>query len=73
MARTMTIEIPVLMGSNGKWMSNGEDPDWGLLADCIMDGGNDPSQSRKYVVRVTLEVPPDHVTVDANGADPVNT
>lgn len=57
MPRTMTINIPILIGSNGKWMTNGPDPDWGLLADCIMDDDKDPKQSKRYFVRVKIPVP----------------
>lgn len=66
-----TIEIPVLIGSDGTWMSNGPDPDWGLLADCIMTDGKDPPQSRKYTVRVTLELPPAINTADAESVETV--
>lgn len=59
MARTVTINIPILIGSNGKWMSNGPDPDWGLLADCIIDDDKDPAQSKRYIVRVAVPVPTD--------------
>jgi hypothetical protein len=57
MTRTITIDIPVLIGSNGRWMSSGPDPDWGLLADCIMDDDKDPAQSKRYIVRVKVPVP----------------
>lgn len=57
MTRTMTIDIPLLIGSNGKWCTMGPDPDWGLLADSIMDGRKDPAQSKRYMVRVKIPVP----------------
>ena len=57
MPKTLTIEIPLLVGSNGKWSTMGPDEDWGLMADCIMDGSEDPEQSRRYKVRVTVDLP----------------
>lgn len=47
-------------------MSNGPDPDWGLLADCIMDDNNeDPKQTRKVMVAATIPVPDDFELVEA--------
>lgn len=64
MARTITIEIPVLVGSNGKWCANGYSKmaehgvDWGLLADALEgDDGKYPGAEKRYVVRVTVLLP----------------
>jgi len=64
----MKIAIPLLMGSNGKWMSNGpeKDCDWGLMADCIMDDDKDPACVRRYMVHVTIDVPDAVTTVEAD-------
>lgn len=64
MPKTITVEIPVLVGSNGKWCANGYNKaaeqgiDWGLMADALEgDDRKYPSAERRYVVRATLLVP----------------
>ena len=70
MPKQIEINIPVLVGSNGKWNTMGPEPDWGIMADCIMDGNEDPKQVRKYMVRATVTVPDDFEIVvgDATAA-----
>lgn len=64
--RTVDVEIPVLVGSNGKWAANGytstkdDGADWGVMADSLEgDDGKYPNAERRYVVRATLIVPDD--------------
>lgn len=67
MSRKLTIKIPVIVGSNGKWCANGVDgcldPDWGFMAENL-DGSlpSDkepkwPAVERRYMVTATIEVP----------------
>ena len=62
--KTVTVEIPVLVGSNGKWCASGwntaveQGPDWGFMFDSLeSDDGSFPATERRYVVRATLIVP----------------
>ena len=66
MARQITVEIPLLVGSNGKWCANGytstekDGADWGFMVDSLEgDDGKYPSVERRYVVRATVLVPDD--------------
>lgn len=62
MSKTVTIEIPLLVGSNGKWCASGysstakDGADWSFMSDCL---GDDPSVERRYMVRATVTVPDD--------------
>lgn len=60
----LVIEIPVIVGSNGKWCANGytatakDGADWGFMADALEgDDGNYPNTEKRYVVRATVFVP----------------
>lgn len=64
MPKTITVEIPLIVGSNGMWCANGynanakDGVDWGFMADNLE--GNDgkyPAAERRYVVRATVLVP----------------
>lgn len=66
MAKTITVEIPLLVGSNGKWCANGyssteqNGADWGFMADSLQnDDMTFPSVERRYVVLATVLVPDD--------------
>lgn len=60
MTATVKCRIAVLVGSNGQVAAldvKGE-PDWGLLADCIMNPDNtDPDASNRYIVEVEVPLP----------------
>ena len=71
--KPLTIEIPVIVGSNGKWIAHGydcmrdpdEDVDWGFMSEHLDSSGpNDkdpiwPAAEKRFVVRATVYVPDD--------------
>ena len=66
MAKTITVEIPLIVGSNGKWCANGytstaeDGGDWSFMEESLQDeDGNFPAAQRRYVVRATVLVPDD--------------
>lgn len=72
MAKTITVEIPLLVGSNGKWCANGytstskDGADWGFMADSLLDDDDKyPAAERRYIVRATVIVPDEEPEVVA--------
>ena len=72
MPRTITVEIPVLVGSNGQWCANGytstekDGADWGFMQESLMDADDKyPGAERRYIVRATLLVPDEEPEVVA--------
>jgi hypothetical protein len=64
MAKEITINIPLIVGSNGKWCANGytstekDGVDWAFMADNLEDeSGNYPAAERRYMVTTVVVVP----------------
>lgn len=82
MPKAITIEIPVVVGSNGKWTAYGhdglrdpsKDADWGFMAenlDSSKPSDKDPiwpDAEARFVVRATVFVPDDEPAVVAGAA-----
>lgn len=73
MPKPITIEIPVVVGSNGKWSAMGhdgladprKDADWGFMAENLDSSSPRdkdpiwPAAEARFIVRATVYVPDD--------------
>lgn len=62
--RSIQIEIPVIVGSNGRWYASGyptkpgDTPDWGFMADSLQDDdGKYPAVEQRFIVTAIVRVP----------------
>ena len=73
--KTMTIEIPVVVGSNGEWCANGytstkeDGPDWAFMVENLQgDDGKYPATHKHFIVRATVFVPDEEPEVVTGAA-----
>ena len=78
MGKMIEVQIPLVVGSNGKWSAYGydsiadpiNDSDWGLMSENLDDSGPEdrdpvwPDAEHRFIIRARVEVP-DVPTVQA--------
>ena len=85
MPKPLTIEIPVVVGSNGKWHASGydamrdprKDADWGMMSESLDSSSPSdkdpiwPNAEKRFIVRATVFVPDDDAEVVAGATEDV--